>query len=147
MRLLRVRASSLVLTAAALLVPTLLSPVPAQAAATCHGNACDGKNPVAAGCSADAETVPSSQVPTGSEPHVRAWLRYSKACHAVWAQAPASDGWNFRIQIRGGTTYSGTTLNSGPTYTLMVGADHEHRVGLQDVDGQWDNGPWRKGGS
>ncbi|MFE2108955.1 DUF2690 domain-containing protein [Kitasatospora sp. NPDC059463] len=140
------RSSALVLAAAALLAPAALAPVPAQAAVACHGNACDGGSPKSAGCAADARTVPGSEVPKAAD-HVRAWLRYSRACHAVWAQADASDGWEFAVQIRGGASHHAFTVTSGPTYTAMVGADHEHRVRLRDFDNQWEDGPWRKGGS
>lgn len=141
------RAPALALAATLLVLPGVLAPSTAQAAVGCHGNACDGKSPKATGCASDAKTIPGSAVPRGDHPHVRAWLRYSKACHAVWAQADQSNGWEFGIQIRNGSSYNGSTVMSGPAYTSMVGADHEHRVRLRDADdGQWDEGPWRKGG-
>ncbi|MFD5466085.1 DUF2690 domain-containing protein [Kitasatospora sp. NPDC127059] len=139
-------AFALVLAAATVLVPTLLPPTAAVAATTCHGNACDGQSPKATGCAADAQTIPDTAVPPGHHQAVHAWLRYSKKCHSVWAQADKSNGWGFRLQTDK-VSYDGTTVMSGPTYTSMTGADQRHRVGLQDAgDGQWTYGDWRKGG-
>ncbi|MEU4114254.1 DUF2690 domain-containing protein [Kitasatospora sp. NPDC028055] len=139
-------ALALVLATATALLPPLLAPAPAVAAETCHGNACDGLSPKATGCAADAQTIPGTAVPPGHAEAVHAWLRYSKKCHAVWAQADQSNGWGFRLQTSK-VSYDGTTVMSGPTYTAMSGADQRHRVGLQDAgDGQWTYGAWRTGG-
>ncbi|MFJ2864239.1 DUF2690 domain-containing protein [Kitasatospora sp. NPDC087314] len=148
------RTSALALAALAVLAPSAASPAsasvsaPASASAAggCRGNACDGKNPKALGCGNDARDVPDTQVAPGSQKHPRAWLRYSPTCHAVWAKGEQADGWTIRVQIMGSDSYDAPTLASGEAFTAMVGADHTHRVGVQDVDGRWAYSNWRHGG-
>ncbi|MFG2918913.1 DUF2690 domain-containing protein [Kitasatospora sp. NPDC048298] len=129
-----------------MLVPPVVAPAVATAAPACHGNACDGRSPKATGCGADARTIPGTVIDPGSNRHPQAWLRYSKQCDAVWAQGEESDGSTIRVQIDGGASYDAPTVAPGPAFTAMVGADHRHRVGILDVDGQWSYGKWRKGG-
>ncbi|MGW6916362.1 DUF2690 domain-containing protein [Kitasatospora sp. NPDC054939] len=140
------RTAALALAAIAFLGPSLAAPFPASAAAGCRGNACDGRNPEASGCRADARDVPNSHVRPGSQKTPRVWARYSPGCHAVWAKADRADGWTLRIQVLDGPSYDAPTKASTEAFTAMVGADRKHRVCILDVDGQWECGAWRRGG-
>ncbi|MFE4517017.1 DUF2690 domain-containing protein [Kitasatospora sp. NPDC056783] len=128
------------------MVPSLVAPAVATAAAGCHGNACEGRSPKATGCGSDAQTIPGTVTHPGSGLHPQVWLRYSKQCDAVWAQGEESNGWTIRVQLDGGASYDAPTVPSGSAFTSMVGAGHRHRVGVLDADGRWSYGAWRKGG-
>ena len=62
----------------------LLSPMPAQAAVGCTGASCQGKDPNAMGCDADAVTRGEFTTDT-----IRIELRYSRNCFAGWVRATA----------------------------------------------------------
>lgn len=69
----------------------LMAVTPAFAAG-CYSSGCTGLDPVAEGCSGDPTTIASN-----SEDGFTIEIRYSGACHAVWARAtsaPVSDGPN-----------------------------------------------------
>ncbi|WP_189925940.1 DUF2690 domain-containing protein [Kitasatospora xanthocidica] len=117
---------------------------PAVAAAGCHGNACDGRNPKSQGCQGDARDVPKSRVHAGSAPYPEVWARYSPTCQAVWAKADKADGRSFRIDVLDGPSYVESTQSSFQAFSAMVGADHTYRVCLRDVDGRWECGPWHR---
>ncbi|MEV0531901.1 DUF2690 domain-containing protein [Kitasatospora sp. NPDC050463] len=138
-------AAALTLAAAAVLAPATALPTPAAAAAGCHGNACEGKNPKTLGCAEDARDIPRTEIRPDTQLHPRVWLRYSAKCHAVWAKGEWADGWTIRVAILDGDPYDAPTLASGEAFTAMVGADRTHHVGILDVDGQWVYGKWRSG--
>jgi hypothetical protein len=56
---------------------------PAHAATSCWGTTCNGLDPSAEGCAADAKTIDNAYTP-GGEVHVE--LRYSSACFATWTR-------------------------------------------------------------
>ncbi|MGW7259540.1 DUF2690 domain-containing protein [Streptomyces sp. NPDC054834] len=115
---------------------------PALAAPGCRSDACTGKNPKSQGCNADAKDVPKSVVHPDSGQHPIAWLRSSAKCHAVWAKAEKSEGWEFRIEVMNGKSYVAATQLSFEAYTAMVGADRSYRICWRDVDGAPSCGHW-----
>lgn len=66
---------------------TLWIAATAPAAAACTGNGCDGKDPNAEGCAADAYTVDVKILPNQQK-----WveLRYSPRCGTNWARTGSS---------------------------------------------------------
>jgi Protein of unknown function (DUF2690) len=90
-------------TAAGLL--TLAGPVASAGAATCHGGTCTWKDPEAAGCAADAQTLKTVYL----VPQASGELRYSPSCDAAWIK---TDSWSDGEPIRG-TVYGQVKNGSG----------------------------------
>lgn len=100
---------------------------PAQAAASCRGGSCTGKDPAAMGCAAGAKTVREF-----TNVSLRVELRYSSRCRALWTRwTVKSSGMHFgdyvfiRRYSGGGriTEYRATTgINKGNQgWTKMIG--------------------------
>lgn len=121
----RVTSAALSLAAAATFM--VVSSAPANAA-SCYGYSCDGSDPLAAGCSADAYTV--STFNTYWNRYVE--HRYSPACGAAWIRYSTSvKGSTLTIYSYSKTT--GTLLNlesaypaAGSGWSLMVPAAYKN---------------------
>lgn len=113
---------------------------PADAAASCRGYACDGKNPHTIGCDQGARNL-GDPIRGGGGPAVQ--LRTSARCSAAWVIIGKGDhGWRGWIQIRGGVLYDVNANTSRPAYSLMVGTSHAYRACKQDSDGGPICGGW-----
>ena len=85
---------------------------------TCSGNGCNGRNPEAAGCGADAYTV---QTIVFSNSYVQ--LRYSPRCGTNWGRVISRVGPTYlviRIQRIGGLTYTFAGGNFNSAWSAMV---------------------------
>ncbi|MFD5503742.1 DUF2690 domain-containing protein [Streptomyces sp. NPDC127061] len=112
----------------------------ADAAATCRGKACDGKNPHTTGCDKDARNL-GDPIRAGGGPAVQ--LRTSSRCSAAWVTIEKGDhGWKGWIQIRDGALYHVNATASRPAYSLMVGTSHAYRACKEDSDGGQICGAW-----
>ncbi|MGW4797431.1 DUF2690 domain-containing protein [Nonomuraea sp. NPDC004297] len=58
----------------------------AATSATCYGDGCGGKDPNAAGCSADARTLAEFTMTGSAGWRFLVEMRYSAACHASWTR-------------------------------------------------------------
>jgi hypothetical protein len=92
-------------------------------AASCYGNTCTGKDPVAMGCAGDARTI--EQFTAG----FRVELRYSPRCDAAWAKATGTTSSRYRAAIHGFQSRTSPypyvvqatgTPTPGGTYSRMV---------------------------
>jgi hypothetical protein len=115
-RLLAVLALSAPVAAGAALWPS-----PA-AAASCHRDGCNGQDPQAAGCDADAYNIASFRYGNANPYLQGAWmeLRYSPACDAAWARATEGDCFGmwrpcgFALEIAGGEAQQSVSGGPGP---------------------------------
>ncbi|WP_457029587.1 DUF2690 domain-containing protein [Kitasatospora sp. P5_F3] len=94
-------------TLAVLLGTTAAVPAePAQPllAASCKAAACNGKDPVSAGCDSDGKLVES--VPLASDRSIKVELFHSNACQANWARSVgAPDGGAVLVTNKRGAKY------------------------------------------
>ncbi|MFF8618105.1 DUF2690 domain-containing protein [Streptomyces sp. NPDC015350] len=136
-----IRRSLLSLGTAALASALLLAPaLSAEAAAptACKGSSCTGKNPQGEGCGSGAKVIDRVQ-PAGGGPEVQ--LRNSARCSAAWARIQkANSSWRFKIQIRGGASYTASASPSYEAYTRMVGSSNAYRACVEIYDGR--GGSW-----
>jgi hypothetical protein len=69
---------------------SIVAPGSAAAGVTCSQYGCDGKDPIATGCAADAVTVASAPVMSSQSPYGARYgtinLRWSAKCQTNWAQ-------------------------------------------------------------
>ncbi|MFE3760879.1 DUF2690 domain-containing protein [Streptomyces sp. NPDC059104] len=86
---------------------------PLRASASCYGSTCDGQDPIAAGCNADATTAEAVSTRAG-----RIELRYSRACGANWARLVNGAGYTFMVE--NATTYQFWTAKSSNSWGNMV---------------------------
>ncbi|BFV60864.1 hypothetical protein KCMC57_up59680 [Kitasatospora sp. CMC57] len=71
---------------AALLCTVAAAPAePLQASASCKGAACNGKDPISAGCDQDGRLVES--VPLATDRSIKVELFHSSACQSNWARS------------------------------------------------------------
>ncbi|MFJ9522469.1 DUF2690 domain-containing protein [Kitasatospora sp. NPDC101801] len=105
-------ASTRILVTAAATLAVLLGPVTGAsarsaqplAAAACKGAACNGKDPVSAGCDQDGRLVES--VPLASDRSIKVELFHSTACQANWARSVgAPDGGAVLVTNKKGARY------------------------------------------
>jgi hypothetical protein len=74
-----------------------VSATPAAASVGCSGDSCSGQDPVATGCSTDAYTITSVDVPDYPG---QLQLRYSPTCGTNWARVVTyPTGWHFFLPI------------------------------------------------
>jgi hypothetical protein len=99
-------------------------------AASCYGDYCSGKNPMATGCAADAETIAVRDDIVGA----RLDMRWSRTCKTAWARwQQYLRGWNLgtvlltlrTVQDTGYTQYHSWDDGGGPgdnttTWSPMV---------------------------
>ena len=95
----------------------------------CHGVGCNGKSPIALGCSADAVSINhvvfDDHASGGTFGHQVVTLRYSRHCNASWARVNASAGGTVHVTTStaymGGFKASTKRTRSGPgsTYSNM----------------------------
>jgi hypothetical protein len=107
---------------------TVLSAAPASAAG-CFGHTCNGRNPVAMGCGADAVTInhvtQQDNASGGTFGRQVVQLRYSRRCNASWARVIASAGGTAHVTsssaYMGGfsSTTRRTIFASGSVYSNM----------------------------
>jgi hypothetical protein len=92
---------------------------PAAHAAACYGSGCDGLDPQATGCYADAITpAGAGTIWAGG---VKLELRYSPSCGANWARmTPGQFGWHFYVHNANGAYHDSTGLGESSTWTAMV---------------------------
>ncbi|MGW0816717.1 DUF2690 domain-containing protein [Streptomyces viridiviolaceus] len=110
----------------------------AAAPAACKNAACTGKNPQTEGCGSGARVLDRIR-PAGGGPEVQ--LRNSARCSAAWARIEKADSsWRFKIQIRGGASYTANASPSYAAYTQMVGSSNAYRACVEEYDGQ--GGSW-----
>ncbi|MER6101619.1 DUF2690 domain-containing protein [Streptomyces sp. NPDC001832] len=125
-----------VLTSALLLPPALSAEAAAPTA--CKGSSCTGKNPQREGCGSGAKVIDRVS-PAGGGPEVE--LRNSARCSAAWARIQkANSAWEFKIQIRGGASYTANASLSYAAYTQMVGSSNAYRACVEIYDGR--GGSW-----
>jgi hypothetical protein len=128
--------STTVLTSALLLAPALSAEATAPTA--CKGSSCTGKSPQSEGCGSGAKVIDRVR-PAGGGPEVQ--LRNSARCSAAWARIEkANSSWRFKIQIRGGASYTANASLSYAAYTQMVGSSNAYRACVEIYDGQ--GGSW-----
>ncbi|MFE2540970.1 DUF2690 domain-containing protein [Actinacidiphila glaucinigra] len=78
------------------------------------------EGPRAQECSSGAKVI-DRITPAGGGPEVE--LRNSTRCSAAWARIQrANSSWRFRLQIRGGATYTANASPSYAAYTQMAGS-------------------------
>lgn len=78
--------STFLLIISTVMCTVLISPIPARAAG-CSGTGCNGKDPIAMGCSNDAYTVTSADIKNGSGQTIgRVDLRWSPSCQTNWGR-------------------------------------------------------------
>lgn len=78
----------------ALVATTLPMAGQAQAATSCYGTGCTGKNPSATVCASDGRTIMSREVKTGTGESVGILeLRYSPRCYSNWVRFTPWSGW------------------------------------------------------
>ncbi|GHB31854.1 hypothetical protein GCM10010377_22610 [Streptomyces viridiviolaceus] len=136
------RRSAFSALATVVLASTMLS-TPAMSAeaaapAACRNAACTGKNPQTEGCGSGARVLDRIR-PAGGGPEVQ--LRNSARCSAAWARIEKADSsWRFKIQIRGGASYTANASPSYAAYTRMVGSSNAYRACVEEYDGQ--GGSW-----
>ncbi|MCK7627484.1 YjfA family protein [Streptomyces sp. RS10V-4] len=107
-------------TLAAEQLPKLFEDPPA----TCPGAGCDGRNPTATGCAADALTYE----PAVGNP-VRLHLRYSKRCGAVWGRMVAGvAGDMVTVSVTGGSSRSASINYGHDIFTPMASVGGTFRV-------------------
>ncbi|WP_354643777.1 DUF2690 domain-containing protein [Kitasatospora camelliae] len=100
----------------ALALSALVGVSPAHAAVGCYGSGCNGKDPQALGCYADAYT--GSQVTTDDGRLLQ--LRYSPACGAAWGRLLQSYVGDYvAVTSSTGLSYS-AYVSSSKTWTAMV---------------------------
>ncbi|MFE6737526.1 DUF2690 domain-containing protein [Streptomyces tubercidicus] len=103
----------------------------AVTAASCRGNACDGKNPHTTGCDRDARDL---RPPIRGEGGPDLRLRVSSLCSAAWVLFDkGNDTWKGWIQIRGGDSYPVHASPYRPAYSRMVGTSHAYRACKKNV--------------
>ena len=131
------------------------------AAVGCTGTGCDNKGPKGNGCFNDDKTIASGG---GGD----ILLRYSDACHAMWAYGPyAPQFWDVELQIEmqhyyapkdqwvAGNPARLTTVfeaQGGPDWTNALGArnsDYRFRAIYYDQPGgnRIEATPWARGGN
>lgn len=132
----------------------LLVPSPASATATCQAAGCAGKDPVAAGCTADAVMLDE----TNFGDHLAARVYHSPSCYASWAQVVlVGDSslmqWGdlFVVPQLGGTEVAHGTglLNAaGTAYTVMADAHDSVKACFNSIADDFDPSPesWQQGG-
>lgn len=88
---------------------------------SCFNNSCNGQDPGAAGCDADATTVASSPILS----YGTIAIRYSPSCSAAWARVSSNTPQYLRAQIsRAAPPFTGQAASPTPTTALrspMVG--------------------------
>lgn len=101
----------------------------AAAAVGCRGSSCNGKNPVAMGCAADATSInrviDEDRASGGTFGRQVVTLRYSRRCNASWARVTASAGGTAAVTTS--TAYMGgyktstrrTRVGPGSGYSKM----------------------------
>lgn len=123
--------------ASALLLSSV-QPAAATVPSACRGSSCTGKNPQSQGCGSGAKVI-DRITPAGGGPEVE--LRNSTRCSAAWARIQkANTSWRFKLQIRGGATYTANASPSYAAYTQMAGSSTAYRACVEIYDGQ--GGSW-----
>lgn len=123
---------------ASALLLTSTQPAAATAPTACRGSSCTGKNPQSQGCGSGAKVI-DRITPAGGGPEVE--LRNSTRCSAAWARIQkANSSWRFKLQIRGGATYTANASPSYAAYSQMVGSSNAYRACVEIYDGQ--GGSW-----
>jgi hypothetical protein len=90
---------------------------PAYASTGCYGSGCNGKDPQAMGCSADAFTGASATSPDGRIVQ----LRYSPACGAAWGRLQSAYVGDYvAVQSNNGAGYHYTYVDGSHTWAAMV---------------------------
>jgi Protein of unknown function (DUF2690) len=117
---------------------------PAGAAGSCVGAVCNGKSPVAMGCTTDAITVNSitleDHASGGTFGKTIVDLRYSKKCRASWARVRSSAGGTAHVTrssawIMGySTTTARVRLSAGTVFSNMR-AGHVAACGRTSYNG------------
>ena len=127
----------------------VLGPVGTASAASCHGTSCNGKDPQATGCSADAVGVGDVLEPTGN-PYLTAELRYSAACDAAWVRLYTYAGggtggdwirgeiygehWNNNTRTYWATCEHDTSWDStGTAWSVMCGGTPHYHIDAQTM--------------
>jgi hypothetical protein len=123
--------------------------LPADAAPSCHGGTCTGKNPQTQGCSSGAVTVRTGYIWLHDNVYdgTPIELRYSPsaACRALWGRVHVDDRWNEvtvsierKADVPNATTYRYTASGfDGDIYTAMFSREshYSYRACLSEVEG------------
>lgn len=92
-----------------------IMPMASVQAAGCSGTGCDGKDPMAMGCSGDAYTVTSANINSSGQTIGRVDLRWSPNCQTNWGRVVSYVG-NTNLFVM--LTYCNNAEVSGTYYQL-----------------------------
>ncbi|MBE3009036.1 DUF2690 domain-containing protein [Microbispora sp. NEAU-D428] len=129
------RLAGRLLLLASLLPAVLAVAPPAQAAATCSGSGCNGKDPQTYGCYSDAKPLASLSLNHGTSTMT---LFYSRKCTANWARITTpsfSLGANIWVENALGDSYSTGSVEYGYSDTHMVNGEPIARACAVDNSG------------
>ncbi len=97
----------------------ILTPLKAEAAVSCYGDYCSGRDPDTTGCSADARTVAHVQLPWVRQ---RLEVRWSPTCKTNWARMLYDNDptWLKAVQPSTGYTQSRILRSGSNSWTPMI---------------------------
>lgn len=116
-------------------VLAVLSHSPAGAVG-CKGNGCNGRNPAAMGCGADARTITAKDYDdagAGTGVSQRVEVRHSKACNAVWSRVRASAFGNAKVSYSRAYLQGYTTSTSRYRYSAGIVYSNMRRATLSPL--------------